>query len=376
MTKLIEIPVKPGDDIGELLNILVEHHNKGEYNYYLEIYGNKFYSKDIDYDNAFTLLVGCTPLEHKRRLEESKIRAAIKKEQLKTDAITNLEYRIIAGKKQIIEPKWPIWEQFVKDNSKEPYYTHEIDIVIKYIELLNTNAKTELIGLIFTEQFPEVGDWYTSTLLSNIAKFHERGIELFEYLRDKHKEAGHEVHDSSDYLNKQRNINFLLRLGENIETATTLASNKIANINICGMNHLVLVSENKNIMGVNLDYMIIGEYINPTTNIIYIIDGTKVNSYLTVNGETIDININGSIDGPFKGQVELEFVDADILDVQEEYEVAYNAYQKQDLATLLRVLKEIRELTQESRELIDKLVLEEVFNKYKENIRTLKKSAK
>ena len=373
---LIEIPVKPGDDIGELLNKLVEHHNKGEYNYYLEIYGNKFYSKDINYDKAFTLLVGCTPLEHKRRLEETRIRENIRKEALKTDALTNLDYRIMTGKKAIIEPKWPIWEEFVRNNSTEPFYTEEIDIILKYIELLNTNAKTSLIGTIFTEQFPEVGDWYTSVLLTNIAKFHERGIELFEYLRDKHKSEGNEVSDSKPFLDKQRDINFLLKLGENIETATTIASNRLVNINICGMDHLVLVSENNNMMGAHLDYMLIGEYINPNTHIIYIIDGTKVNAYLTLNGETIDINVNGALEGPYPNQVEITETDSDILDIQEEYEVAYSRYVKQDIETLLKVLKNIRELTQESRELMDKLVLEEVFYKYKENIMTLKKSAK
>ena len=142
------------------------------------------------------------------------------------------------------------------------------------------------------------------------------------------------------------------------------------------MDHLVLVSENNNMMGAHLDYMLIGEYINPNTHIIYIIDGTKVNAYLTLNGETIDINVNGALEGPFSNQVEITETDSDILDIQEEYEVAYSRYVKQDIETLLKVLKNIRELTQESRELMDKLVLEEVFYKYKENIMTLKKSAK
>lgn len=373
---LIKIPVRAGDNISDLLNILVRHHEAGEYNYYLEIYGEKYYSSNINYDEAFTKLIGCTPEEYEQKLEEEELKNRLYKEQKALDAKTNLDYRILAGKKQIIEPKWSLWEETVRKYSEEPYYTSELDIIIKYLELLNKNISIEEISKLFIEQFPEVGDWYTSTLLSNIAKFHEKGILLFEHLRDNHKKSGHEVSDSSEYFKKLRNINTLLTLGESIETATTIASNKIANINICGMNHLVLVSDNKNMMGVNLDYMVIGEYINETTTIIYIIDGTKVNSFLTVNGETIDINIDGSFDGPYKGQVTFELKDADIQTIQKEYEVAYNTYTKLDIETLLKVLKSIRELTQESKESPEKLVLEEVFNKYKENIVTLKKSAK
>ena len=285
----------------------------------------------------------------------------------------NLEKRIELGKDAIIEAKWPIWIEFVNNYSKEPFYTSELDIIIKFIELLNTEAKTSLIATIFKEHFPEIGDTYTTELLMNIAKFHERGIDLFEYLKEKNNTESSELNKHSSYLNQLKDINLLLKLGEDIQTATTIASNRLMTINIQGINHLVVVSEDNNFMGVKDDYMVIGQLYDEENHIIYCIDQDKFNSYLTYHGETIEILTDGTITGPYEERIEVTDFEADILDIQEEYDVAYGRYVKQDVPTLLKVLKEIRNLTSLND---NKPTYERLFKDYKQDIQLLQKSAK
>lgn len=285
----------------------------------------------------------------------------------------NLQKRIDLGKDAIVEAKWPIWEEFVRNYSKEPFYTSELDIIIKFIELLNTEAKTSLVATIFKEHFPEVGDSYTTELLMNIARFHERGIELFEYLRDKQYNEASELNVQTNYLNQLKDIELLLKLGEDIHTATTIASHHLATIKIDGIDHIVVVSKDNNFMGVKPDYMIIGQLYDEENHIIYCIEKDKTNSYLTYHGETIDILIDGTIIGPFENKIQVESYEADILDIQEEYDVAYSRYVKQDVPTLLKVLKDIRNLTSSSD---NKPTYERLFKDYKQDIQFLTKSAK
>lgn len=374
-TKLIEIPVRPGNDIGELLQMLVNYHNEGKYNYFLEIYGQKFYSKDINYDEAFTSLVGCTPEEHKQLLLEEERKRKERLEKDKEDAIKNLGNRIEKGKKQIRHEKHEMWIEFVKKHSEAPYYTREIDSIIEYLTYLNTELDIEEIAAVFKEQYEgELGNWYTSTILTNIAKFHPRGIELFEYLREIHKKSGHEVADSTEYLNKLRNINVLLDMGETLNNAITLTNNKLATINISGMKHITLINENTNLMSKTSDYMLVGQYFDEQNHIIYVIDGTKVNSYLTVNGETAEIYIDGRLGDILPSQIDVKIENARIEDIAEEYDVAYAAYTKLDIETLLRVLKEIRELTLPSKEVTGEMILHDEMRRYKSQIIKLKKS--
>ena len=97
--KRIEVSV--GDDIGEILKYLEKLHNEGKYNYYVEIYGKRVYSANINYKRDFKRIVGISEEELREKIKRANLKDELKQKEIEADAVASLDYRKIAGKKHL-----------------------------------------------------------------------------------------------------------------------------------------------------------------------------------------------------------------------------------------------------------------------------------
>lgn len=369
----IKIEVEAGERITDVLHML-ENMQKENKNVYVEIVGHKIYSADINYEEAFKTIFNMTEEEYNQLMEDAKLEHQRQLEALKLDAQNNYQKRIAQGKQLIRSEKHGLWENFVKECSQEPYYGKEVDTVIEFLGYLKSGLSVETIANRFKRKFTTIGDWYTSTILTNLAKFNPQGINLFEHLRNEHKNKGHKVAETSEYMTKLRNINILLDMGESLSDAITITNNQIVNITVDGIDHIGLINENTNLMSKKDNYMLVGQFFDEFNHLIYLIDGTNVSSYITVDGQTAQIYADGRLGDVNEGIVEINRTVSNIQDVAEEYYVAYNGYTNLDVETLIRVLKDIRELTQPSQEVVGEMILHDEMRRYKSQVISLRKS--
>lgn len=370
------IEVSAGDDIGEILKNLEKLHNEGKYNYYVEINGKRAYSADIDYQKDFKIIVGISEDELKDRIERANLKEKLKQKEIEADAIALLDYRKIAGKKLIEPAKHELWEELVEKYSKPPYFTDAIDSMIKYFELLNSDFTLEEIIEKLNEQYGSLGDWYTSAFLSNLAKFNRRGIRLFELIREIAKENGDEVSNDNGYFDHIRRVNEFIDLGEEYIKAEELANIKTGTIKICNIEHHVLINDNR-IAGIMPDYFVMGEIIGEDIAL-YMIEGTKVNSYLSVNGETIEKYVDGSIGKTISSAIKIEYNEQEPLQIRNAYDKILATYNQLDVLTNMEVICELNELQEEisinDAQTVPAIKI--VFQKRKEKIPVLRKSTK
>lgn len=369
-----KIPVSVGDDIGEILKKLEELHNEGKYNYYVEIYGKRAYSADINYKEDFKRIVGISEDELKVRIERANLEDEIRQQEIASDAKALLDYRKIAGKRQIEPAKHELWEELVEKYSQPPYFTDAIDSIIKYLEFLNSDYTLEEIITKLNEQYGRLGDWYTSGILSNLAKFHRRGIRLFELIREFARENGEDIAEDQGYFESLRKINEYLDLGCSYPEAQNLASIKPANIKISDIDHEVLINDDM-ILGIKPDYFILGCKIDEDF-VLYMIEGTKVNSYLCVGDETIEKYVDGTIGSTINKRLDIEYTDKSLKEIKDEYEKIISSYNNQDIKTIMDVYKELLELEQSINISEEENIpaIKAVFQQRKEKIHSLTKS--
>ena len=248
--------------------------------------------------------------------------------------------------------------------------------MIKYLELLNSDFTLEEIIEKFEEQYGKLGDWYTSALLSNLAKFHRRGICLFELIREIAKENGDEVSEDNGYFDHIRRVNEFIDLGEEYIKAEELANIKKGIIKIYNIEHPVLINNNK-IAGIMPDYFVMGEIIGEDIAL-YMIEGTKVNSYLSVNGETIEKYVNGDIGSTISNGIKIEYTEQEPIQIRNLYDKIIATYNQLDILTNMEVIGELNELTEEISVYDTQSVptIKIVFQKRKERIPVLRKSTK
>lgn len=369
-----KIPVSAGDDIGEILKNLEQLHNEGKYNYYVEIYGQRVYSVDVDYKKDFKRIVGISEEELKDRIERANLRDELKQKEIEADAIALLDYRKVAGKKYIEPAKHELWEELVDKYSKPPYFTDAIDSIIKYLELLNSDFTLEEVIEKLNEQYGRLGDWYTSAILSNLAKFHRRGITLFELIRDFAKENGEDIAEDNGYFDNLRRINEFIDLGCEYPKAETLSKIQSGNIKISAINHEILLIDGI-IVGMKPDYFVLGSKIDNDIAL-YMIEGKKVNSYLSVGDETIEKYVDGTIGTTINDKLEIEYTNLTPEELINKYESVMSPYQQQDILTLIEVLNELSELEQPVKISEEESIptIKVVFEKRKKSIPVLRKS--
>lgn len=343
-----KIPVHAGDDIGVVLKQLVNLQKEGKYNYYVEIYGNKVYSLDVDYDRDFLKIVGKTEEQLTQEIEEERIRFEKITEELKNDAIQNKDKRIEKGHHEIIEAKWVVFDEFIEKYSKEPYYPYEMDMVIKYVSLLNQELTIEEIADMFIKDHPDAGDHYSSVTATYIAIFHERGIELFETIGKKLHEKGIHVTDSSKEMNRLRNINTLLSEKMDYELAKLIASVTPIDLIINNEEIPCLTKEDGYLIGLDKDNnFVVGRIINDNYICAFITDGFgNVIRYLSSEKDYITEQSNNKNSNVNITEVPMRFVATErpLNEIKTLYEACLKKIDEISPAIMFEVYNEIAEL--------------------------------
>lgn len=222
----IEIPVKYGDDISNILKKLVQLHNDGYYNYYVEIYGNKYYSVDVDYERDFKSIVGISENELNEIILEEQEKANKEKDRLEKDAKDNLNRRINDGKKYIIKAKQCEWERKVIQYS-EALYNSALDYIIKYLELLhNTDNVKDIANQYFAELPYSTTDWYQMRILCEIAIFSNKGLEFFREIINLALKGNMHVSNPKQFINFLKKVNTYIKQGVDYEKAESLSKQK------------------------------------------------------------------------------------------------------------------------------------------------------
>ena len=228
----IEIPVKYGEDISNILKKLVQLHNDGYYNYYVEIYGNKYYSVDINYERDFKKIVGMTEAELNKAIAIEQERTQRESARLENDAKENLNKRINTGNKYISEAKQYEWERKVIKYS-EALYNSAIDYIIKYLGILTDKEKIDTAAKEFLKELPNsTTDWYQMMILSDIAKFSEYGVEFFAKIMELAKSKNMHINGDKEYIRELKKINEYIKQGADYEKAQSLLSQRAFKLRI------------------------------------------------------------------------------------------------------------------------------------------------
>lgn len=230
--RTIECPINAHLD--HVINILKQLQQQDAADYKIKFNGEWLFSININEVEAYRKVTGMTPEELTNQIQKERKRIKIHQEQEKNDALTNKQRRIDAGKKQIIEAKWDEWENFVEKLSRPPYYVHALNTVIKYLELLNNaSLSVNAIANLFYKEFQnDCGDWYSATILTNIAKYSERGTQLFREVANIHKEQGNKVFNNNKALKQIDDINKLIAYNVPYEDAKILVKSDIYDVRL------------------------------------------------------------------------------------------------------------------------------------------------
>lgn len=229
---IIELPVNATLD--QAIDILKKRQAADYGDYRIKFNGVWLYSININEIDAYVSVMGMTREGCIKREQIERYRMQLHQEEERLDAETNLQTRIEAGKKEIIEAKWSSWEEFVEKHSRPPYYLHAIDTITKYLSLLNKSylSVTEIAQKFHEEFENDIGDHYTSCILTYIARFSKRGIDLFRAVAHIGKEKGHKVVSNRDYLKNIDNTNRLIDEGIPYEEAENLAKRDIHDVQV------------------------------------------------------------------------------------------------------------------------------------------------
>ena len=228
----VELPINTNlDDVIEWLKI---KHDEDIRDYKAKFNGVWLYSININEIDAYVSITGMTREGCIKREQIERYRNELRLAQEKEDAENNLEARIEDGKKEIIPAKWEAWEEFVEKYSRPPYYLHAIDTVIKYLGKLNKNylSVAEITDEFFLEFGNDTGDWYTSCILTNIAKFASRGIDMYRRACFVAKSKGEKIFNNNDFFKRAENINKLVDKGIPFLEAESLVDQKMYDVKI------------------------------------------------------------------------------------------------------------------------------------------------
>lgn len=309
----IEIPTKGGDEVSSILKKLVQLHNDGYYNYYVEIYGDKYYSVDVDYERDFKKIVGMTEAELNEVIAKEQERTQRERALLEKDAKENLNKRIATGNKYISKAKQNEWERKVIRYS-EALYNSVIDYIIKYLEILSDKEKINLAADEYLKELPySTTDWYQMMILSDIARFSDNGIEFFTKVIELAKEKNMHINRDKEYIRELRKINKYINQGVDYEKAYSLLSQRAYKLRITDD----FSSEDRKsyeICALKKDNFFTGIDQEGNLFIAEIINNTIFHGYYIFNSHQEKLYITGEIKGnnvtAFTAQSELlDFVD-------------------------------------------------------------------
>lgn len=248
-SKAKEIKLPVNTTLDEAIKLLKNKQIEGIQDYKVNFNGTWLYSININETDAYMAVTGMTRMECIKREQIERYSLELRLEAEKKDAETNLQNRIDQGKEVIVEGKWSSWEELVETLSNPPYYVHALNTIIKYIKLLNNQSLSVMeIANMFHEEFGnETGDWYTSTILTHVARFSPRGTELFRSAANISKSKGRKVASNKEYLDNIDRANHLVTMGISFEEAETLAKKEMYNVRIGLELNLQLINTEENL---------------------------------------------------------------------------------------------------------------------------------
>ena len=100
---------------------------------------------------------------------------------MKTNNKIDFEQRIRLGKKHLPENMWKQWENFVTISYEQITDIRNVDEVLKYLMMLNSDLTIKSISKDFWEENKDKDNIHIIEILNYIAKLHDRGIQLLEY---------------------------------------------------------------------------------------------------------------------------------------------------------------------------------------------------
>lgn len=348
---IIELPVNTTLD--EAIKILKERQEWGYgVDFRINFNGIWLYSININEIDAYVSVTGMTREGCIKKEQIERYRMQLRQEEERIDAETNLQARIEAGKKEIIEAKWSSWEEYVEKYSSPPYYLHAIDTTIKYISLLNKGDEsvTEIAKMFHKEFGNSTGDWYTSCILTHIARFSSRGTDLYRAAAHIGKEKGDKVVSNKDYLKSIDNANRLIDMGIPFEEAENLAKRDIHDVQIGLELNLKLINIDENLYeGISntgkytivarigdyfATYLFSNDSYTRYINHIYYTD-----TLISTNEKSIVDKVNAQITG-----VKMRNIPKTKANI---YKETMEAKDKVNVGLILRAFKEIGDLAQE-----------------------------